>query len=30
MWTNPHGQTKKYVCENYEISQKKATFGRLV
>ncbi|OAV34924.1 hypothetical protein AO366_0350 [Moraxella catarrhalis] len=30
LWTNPHGQTKKYVCENYEISQKKATFGRLV
>lgn len=30
LWINPHGQTKKYVCENYEISQKKVTFGRLV
>lgn len=30
LWTNPHGQTKKYVCENYEISQKKGNFWQIV
>ena len=29
LWTNPHGQTKKYVCENYEISQKKGNFWEI-
>ncbi|OAV29027.1 tape measure protein [Moraxella catarrhalis] len=29
LWTNPHGQTKKYVCENYEISQKKGNFWQI-
>lgn len=29
LWTNPHGQTKKYVCENYEISQKKSNFWQI-
>ena len=30
LWINPHGQTKKYVCENYEISQKKGNFWQIV
>lgn len=29
IWTNPYGQTARYVCSNYEVSQKKGNFWQM-
>ena len=29
LWTNPHGITAKYVCQDYQISQRKGNFWQI-
>ncbi|UNU73282.1 phage tail protein [Moraxella nasovis] len=29
LWTNPHGETAKYVCQDYEVSQRKGNFWQI-
>ncbi|MFB6347887.1 phage tail protein [Moraxella sp. ZJ142] len=29
LWTNPHGQTLKYVCADYSVSQNKGNFWQI-
>lgn len=29
LWTNPHGQTAKYVCQDYSVSQHKGNFWQI-
>lgn len=28
-WTNPHGQTQKYTCQNYNVSQRKGNMWQI-
>ena len=29
LWTNPHGTTAKYICQDYEVSQRKGNFWQI-
>lgn len=29
LWTDPHGQTNKYICQDYEVSQRKGNFWQI-
>ena len=29
LWTNPHGQTQKYTCQNYSVSQRKGNMWQI-
>lgn len=29
LWTDPHGNTAKYICQDYEISQRKGNFWQI-
>lgn len=29
LWQNPHGETKKYICQDYEVSQRKGNFWQI-
>lgn len=29
LWTDPHGQTNKYVCQDYEVAQRKGNFWQI-
>lgn len=29
LWTNPHGMTAKYVCQDYQMSQRKGNFWQI-
>lgn len=29
LWTDPHGNTNKYTCQDYEISQRKGNFWQI-
>ena len=29
LWQNPHGETKKYICQDYQVSQRKGNFWQI-
>ena len=29
LWTDPHGQTNQYICQDYEVSQRKGNFWQI-
>ena len=29
LWTNPHGVTAKYICQDYQVSQRKGNFWQI-
>ena len=29
LWTNPHGETAKYICQDYSVSQRKGNFWQI-
>lgn len=29
LWTNPYGQTYKYICQDYEVRQRKGNFWEI-
>ena len=29
LWTNPHGETKQYVCQDYQVTQRKGNFWQI-
>ncbi|MDO4895646.1 phage tail protein [Moraxella sp.] len=28
-WTDPHGQTNQYICQDYEVAQRKGNFWQI-
>lgn len=29
LWTDPHGNTHKYICQDYDVSQRKGNFWQI-
>ncbi|WP_254596975.1 phage tail protein [Moraxella bovoculi] len=29
LWTDPHGNTARYICQDYEVSQRKGNFWQI-
>ncbi|WII95013.1 phage tail protein [Moraxella haemolytica] len=29
LWANPHGETKKYICQDYDVKQRKGNFWEI-